>query len=201
VEAYPEGTEAQVSQPTAKNTEELMIFVEREMHFVNLWTMYTDMLEEKYIPSLGLRDLSVHDPRTTMMLVLYAYFYSLVEDSSGGMNAFRIWREHFPEEGQAISAVEAQILPFRDKLRVFRNRLGFHGSTSRAHEAPGFALFGAHSGLEILDAIKNFKALGAMLLAKELATRKTDAAGLNQAREHLDFIARRAREQTGTSTL
>jgi hypothetical protein len=189
-----------VNQPTAKNTEELTIFVEREMHFLNLWTVYTDMLADKYIPTLGVRDHSLHDPRTTMMLVIYAYFYSLVEDSNDGVNAFRVWREHFPEEAQAIAALEAQVVPFRDNLRVFRNRLGFHGSTSRAHEAPGFDLFGAHSGLELWDAIKNFKALGAMLLQKALATRKSDAAGLNQAREHIDLIARRARQQLGTLT-
>jgi hypothetical protein len=32
-------TESQVNQTTAKNTEELTIFIEREMHFVNLWTV------------------------------------------------------------------------------------------------------------------------------------------------------------------
>jgi hypothetical protein len=120
-----------VNQPTAKNTEELTIFVEREMHFLNLWTVYTDMLADKYIPTLGVRKHSLHDPRTTMMLVIYTYFYSLVEDSNDGVNAFRVWREHFPEEAQAIAALEAQVVPFRDNLRVFRNRLGFHGSTSR----------------------------------------------------------------------
>ena len=45
-----------------------------------------------------------------MMLIIYAYFYSLVEDSADGVNAFRIWREHFPEEEEAIAAVEALVI-------------------------------------------------------------------------------------------
>jgi hypothetical protein len=28
--------------------------------------------------------------------------------------------------------------PFRDRLRIFRNRLGFHGSANRKHGASGF---------------------------------------------------------------
>ena len=42
------------------------------MHFVNLWTVYTDMLKDNYIPTLGVRDHSLHDPRTTMMLIITA---------------------------------------------------------------------------------------------------------------------------------
>jgi hypothetical protein len=170
------------------------------MHFVNLWTVYTDMLKDNYIPTLGVRDHSLHDPRTTMMLIIYAYFYSLVEDSADGVNAFRIWREHFPEEEEAIAAVEALVILFRANLRLFRNRLVFHGSRSRAHEARGFDLFGAHSGTELIETMNIFKGLGAMLLHKDLATRKSDTAGVNHPREYLDIITRRAKPQSGGST-
>jgi hypothetical protein len=109
------------------------------------------MLTEKYLPSVGERDWSIFDPRTTMMLILYAYFYSLIEDSSDGLNGFRIWREQFPEEEQAIAAVEAVIKRFKDELRLFRNRLGFHGSRSREHESRGFELFAKSSGTETFE--------------------------------------------------
>ena len=39
-----------------------------------------------------------------LMFILYAYFYSPIEDSDDGLNGFRIWREHFPEEEEAIAA-------------------------------------------------------------------------------------------------
>jgi hypothetical protein len=132
-----------------------------------------------------------------MMLIIYAYFYSLVEDSESGVNAFRVWREHFPEEEEAIAGVEALVIPLRDNLRLFRNRLGFHGSRSRAHEARGFELFGANTGTELIEIINLFKGLGAMLLHKDLAAQKSDVGGVNHAREHLDIIARHARRRSG----
>jgi hypothetical protein len=101
------------------------------------------------------------------MFVLYAWFYSLIEDEENAVNGFRLWRERFPEEERAIAAVEAEVVPFRNDLKLFRNRLGFHGSTSRTHEAVGFQLFSNYSGTEILEAMLKFKSLGAALLAKE----------------------------------
>jgi hypothetical protein len=178
------------------NSEEFTIFVERLTHFNNLWTVYSDMLTRKYVPSVGDRDWSIFDPRTTMMLMLYAYFYSLIEDSSDGLNGFRVWREHFPEEEQAIVAVEAVINPFKDELRLFRNRLGFHGSRSREHESRGFELFAKSSGTETFEAVKRFKALGAILLYKDRAVRSSNAEQLNDARLKLDQITQRAKAQT-----
>ena len=177
------------------DSEEFIIFVERLTHFINLWTVYSDMLTGKYVPSVGQRDHSIFDPRTTMMLILYAYFYSLIEDSPDGLNGFRIWREHFPEEEQTIAAVEAVISPFKDELRLFRNRLGFHGSRSREHESRGFELFAKASGTDTFEAMKHFKALGATLLYKEKAVRTSNAVGVTDARAKLDTIAERAKAQ------
>ncbi|HEV8412069.1 MAG TPA: hypothetical protein VGQ49_00650 [Bryobacteraceae bacterium] len=178
-----------------KNTEELTIFIERTMHLLNLWTVYNDMLSQQYIPSMGSRDHTMYDPRTTMMLILYAYFYSLIEDSDDGLNAFRIWREHFPEEDQAISAVEAQIAPFTRDLRLFRNRLGFHGSRSRSHEAKGFDLFANSTGTALWNALKNFKALASSLLARDMALKKSNDADADKYRKWIDAIAARAKQQ------
>ena len=99
--------------------------------------------------------------------MLYGYFYSLVDHRSDSLNAFRIWRVRFPEEESAIAALEAEVEPLRDDLKHFRNRLGFHGSRSYAHEASGFNVFANHTGTEILQAINNFKPLGARLFAKD----------------------------------
>src|SRR5262249_33496866 len=119
------------------------------MHFMNLWTIYKDLISSHYLPSVG-KVMSRSDENAdgrewpvniTMMFVLYAYFYSLVEDSEDGLNGFRVWREVWPQEESAISAVQRRVSPFVGRLRLFRNRLGFHGSRTRHHEGVGFHLF------------------------------------------------------------
>jgi hypothetical protein len=147
---------------------ESVIFAQRLMHFANLWTAYRDLLSGRYSPSIP---WSEHDPypniQHTLMFVLYGWFYSLVEDADGAVNAFRVWRERYPKEESAIAAVEAEVVPLKNDLRVFRNRLGFHGSTSWSHESAGFDLFANHSGTQILEVMKKFKTLGAALFATE----------------------------------
>ena len=101
----------------------------------------------------------------------------MIEEDQNSVNAFRVWRQSFPEEESAIAAVEAQVVPFIGDLKRFRNRLGFHGSRSRAHEASGFELFARHSGGAILAAMANFKHFGAVLLAKEIASQKARKSG------------------------
>ncbi len=81
--------------------EELSIYAERHFHFMNLWTVYRDLLSGKYAPSLNEKEYPVG---ITMMFVLYGYFYSLVEDSDEGLNGFRIWRERLPQEEAAIAS-------------------------------------------------------------------------------------------------
>lgn len=163
------------------------MFVERFMHFMNLWTVYTDFLSGRYVPRVGSKDDECITGMTaTLMFVLYAFFYSLVEDSADSVNAFRLWRLRFPEEEAAIAHVEAQISPFVDKLRVFRNRIGFHGSLSRSHEAKGFDVFIQHSGTEIWEAMTSFKSLGSALLAKENARNGNTQINSEQVRQWID---------------
>ena len=175
--------------------EELHIFVERLLHFMNVWAFYNDLLSGRYIPTIAKRsdEWSVTDPGTTMMFILYAYFYSLIEDSDDGLNGFRIWREHFPDEELAIAAVEARVNPFRGQLKLFRNRLGFHGSRSRQHESGGLDLFAQHSGSELWEAMKSTKALGAALLAKDSWQRGEGQRTEAEVRAWIDGIAIRAR--------
>jgi len=190
-------TEQESTQPMTDATlEEFSIFAERYMHFMNLWTIYSDILSQKYSPSTHDEEFT---PGTTVMMVLYAYFYSLVEDSAEGLNGFRIWRAKFPEEESAIGAVEAQVAPFRGQLRVYRNRLGFHGSRTRSHESSGLDLFAKHSGTEIWNAMKNFKALGAALFAKANERQGIGTFNAAQVRDWIDGVAERARQQADSA--
>ena len=185
-----------MEQTQMSRGEELSIFVERFMHFMNLWTVYKDLLTAHYVPSVGTVLKTANENANgkdwpvniSIMLILYSYFYSLVEDSDNGLNGFRVWRQVWPNEEAAISAVEARVLPFVDRLRVFRNRLGFHGSRTRSHEAAGFDLFAQHGGDEIYNAMRLFKSLGAALLGMDTAVYANDNEAQARCRAWIDSV-------------
>jgi hypothetical protein len=186
--------------------EEYYLFVKRYMQFHNLWTVYFDLVSGRYVPSLpakATREVpeadweTTTDMQTTLMFLLYAFFYSLIEDSDDGLNAFRIWRAKYPDEERAIIALEKLILPFRPDLQVFRNRLGFHGSRSHQHEAKGLVLFGNFSGGQMIDRVAQFKALNAALLEKDLARQSNSVERQKAARSRIDRIAECCESMTG----
>lgn len=136
-----------LSQPVLdKQREEFGIFVERFMHFMNVWTIYSDLLSGRYVPTIRPHAKSAHewthtDISATMMFMLYAFFYSLIEDDENSINAFRLWRERYSEVESAIAALEKEVVPLRRTLKKFRNRLGFHGSRSRAYRQGDWSCF------------------------------------------------------------
>ena len=77
----------------------------------------------------------------------------VASDGTVAINSAIVQELHISEE-----AIEAEVEPLRDDLKRFRNRLGFHGSRTFSHAASGFNVFANHTGTEILQAIKNFKA-------------------------------------------
>jgi len=173
------------------HSEEFSIFVERCIQFMNLWIVYTDLLSGKYVPSLNADEKDpAHSMQGTLMILLYSFFHTLVEDSSDGLNGFRVWRQRFPEEEPAIARVEAAVKPFVPALRVFRNRLGFNGSRSRSHQARAFDLLQQHSGTEIWNAMQSFKSLASALLAKINATNGNSQFTPERIRQWIDAIAR-----------
>jgi hypothetical protein len=176
-------------------SEELYMFAERYAHFSNVHTIYRDLVSGHYKPSVSVnpdpKEWDVTDVATTAMFVLYAYFYSMVEDDPQGVNGFRVWRAAWPEEEKAIAAVESLVAPLRPGLKLFRNRLGFHGSRSRAHEKKGLDLFAQHSGTAVWEAMANFKSLGAALFRKDLD--RQHGVDPSPAREWIDTIAARCK--------
>lgn len=179
-------------------SEELYMFAERYAHFSNIHTIYRDLLSGHYKPSVNVSENPQEPPTkfevtgvsATAMFMLYSYFYSMVEDDPQAMNGFRIWRKSWPDEEKAIAAVEAQVAPLRPGLKLFRNRLGFHGSRSRDHEKAGLDLFAQHSGTQVWDAMANFKSLGAALFRKDLD--RQQGADPSLARQWIDHVTERA---------
>lgn len=177
--------------------EEFSIFFDRFLHFMNLWTVYSDLTDRHYVPSRdGFNsERGHHDsdgPRSvrgTVLQFLCAYFDSLIEDKDDCIDGFRIWRSRYPDEQAAINAVEARVEPFKQRLRWFRNRVGFHGSRTRSHESKGYELFRYHTPEEVFNAMSFFAMLGALLLAKEDLSHGGTTHSEQEVRACIDSIA------------
>lgn len=83
-------------------------------------------------------------PFGTMMTLTGSFLFSLFEERSDSINLGRIWGGDFehPFEKE-IEAVEQRLQPFKESLRLIRNRFDFHGSLNRSGEREGIdALYG-----------------------------------------------------------
>lgn len=185
--------------------EEHYLFVKRVIQFQNIRTIYTDLLTGHYVPSIGamrVEEIQEADSTITaemvptMMFVLYSFFFSLIEDSSDGLDAFRIWRKKYPEEEQAIEALEGLVKPLQNDLRFFRNKLGFHGSRSYAEESKGFDLFANHSGERVMQIMTRFSSLNAGFLMKDMAERNDSEEDRRKARSWIDANIERCAAMT-----
>ena len=144
-----------------KKDDELSIYVERMIRLIQLLRIYEKVL----VMPEECEDLDPHlTMRATMLSVVYSFFYSLIERDPNGIDFFRIWRTRAPEMASELDTLEARVQPMKDDLRVFRNRFGFHGSTSREHEAAAFKLLEVHTGTEIYNVILDTRNLSAKLL-------------------------------------
>jgi hypothetical protein len=167
------------------------------MQFHNIWTIYFDLISGRYVPSVnpiaedhGEVDSSiVIEMKFTLMFLLYSFFYSLIEDSADGLDAFRIWRLKYSDEINTISALEREVSPIRSDLRIFRNKIGFHGSRTQRNEEKGLELFGNHSGTKMIETMRIFKAMNAALLEKDLAQQTKSSERLQAARVDIDRVA------------
>jgi hypothetical protein len=186
-------------------SEEHYLFVKRVAQFQNIRTIYTDLLTGHYVPSIGAKRVEeiqeadstiTAEMVPTMMFVLYSFFFSLVEDSSDGLDAFRIWRKKYPEEEQAIEALEALVKPLRNDLRSFRNKLGFHGSRSFTDESKGLELFANHSGERVMQIMTRFTSLNAGFLIQDAAERNDSEEDRRKARSWIDANIERCKAMT-----
>ena len=107
--------------------EDQMLYVVRFMQFMNICTVHQDFLSGHYQPSTA--GMKVPDDEVdvrilaemgnTLMFQMYAFFYSLVEGRSKTDDAFRVRREKYPKEQEAIDAMYALVQPVLSELRDF----------------------------------------------------------------------------------
>ena len=146
--------------------EELSIYVERMIRMLHLITIYEDVLRK---PKTADSFEAQVDPASTMMAVVYSFYYSLIETSSDGVSFFRVWRRRAPTFAAELDDLERRVEVFRDDLRIFRNRFGFHGSTTRKHESTAFELLLKHSGDALYRTIIDTRNLSTRLIEHVLS--------------------------------
>ena len=180
--------------------EEFIILDVRLGQFLNIWTVLQDYMTGKYAPSFEMRAINDDDyryPATfpwTFVSLLYSFFFSLVDTHSKGLNAFRIWRAKFPDQLQAIDALEFRVQDILPELKKYRDKLGFHGSRDMGEEEVGFELLRLHGIVKTLNVIQHFISLAVNLLT---LARSTDSEEISKAKEHIKIVESICRPGSG----
>jgi hypothetical protein len=130
-----------VSDPKGGLGEDLTISVERMMRFFYLSEMLFECAEG------DAKVLPVHLTRFgTLLLETSSFLYSLFEDRVDSINLMRIWQGFEHPFSNQLQDYSARLSPFKQELKLVRDRLGFHGSLTRSHEEAGLGVFDVGSG-------------------------------------------------------
>lgn len=130
-----------MTDPKSKLDEDVSISVERMMRFCLLARMQFECAggDKKALP--------LHLTRFgTLLLETASFLYSLFEDRPDSIDLVKVWRGFDHPFGNELQDSVTRLSPFRDELKLVRNRLGFHGSLSRSHERAGLGIFDVGSG-------------------------------------------------------
>lgn len=130
-----------VSGPESGLSEDVTISVERMMRFCYLARMQFECAagDTKALP--------LHLTRFgTLLLETASFLYSLFEDRPDSIDLVKVWRGFDHPFGNELQDLVTRLSPFKDELKLVRNRLGFHGSLSRNHERAGLGIFDVDSG-------------------------------------------------------
>ena len=157
--------------PEHNNDEELAIYSERMLRLMRLIQIHDVVMT---LPDATPDALSHTGLHWTIVAVIYSFYYSLIDDDLKGINFFRIWRQRLPAQSAALDALEARVAPHKNGLRLFRNRFGFHGSTSREHESRAFDLLASSPPAVLWALIIDTRNLSTALI-KEYKTSRSAA--------------------------
>ncbi len=120
--------------------EDVTISVERMMRFCHLV-----QIQFEYAPG-DTKALPLHLTRFgTLVFETASFLYSLFEDRKDSINLLKIWRGFDHPFGEELQNCVTRLNPFKEELRLVRNRVGFHGSLNRSHERAGLGIFDVDS--------------------------------------------------------
>jgi hypothetical protein len=72
-----------------------------------------------------------------LVFEMASFLYSFFEDRPDSINLLKIWRGFDHPFGNELQTCATRLTPFKEELKLVRNRIGFHGSLSRSHERAG----------------------------------------------------------------
>jgi hypothetical protein len=156
----------EMTNRATKKDAELSIYIERMLRFIQLLRIYDMVMQTPKEEDTGSNHVTM---RGTMMAVVYSFFYSLIEKDPKGIDFFRIWQKRRPDMSAELNELENYIEPMREGLRVFRNRFGFHGSTTREHEAPAFDVLKQFDSSQIYRVMIDMRNLSTKLIQAHMA--------------------------------
>jgi hypothetical protein len=129
-----------MNESDAQLDEKVTISVERMMRFC-----YLAQMEFEYAP-YGTSILPIHLSRFgTMVFEAASFLYSLFEDTENSINLLAIWQGFNHPFDNELQKFVKKLEPFKDELRLVRNRVGFHGSLNRSRERAGLGIFDVES--------------------------------------------------------
>ena len=129
-----------MSDPKNELREDVTISVERMMRFCYLAEMQSECAagDRKVLP--------LHLTRFGALLIeTSSFLYSLFDDREDSVNLQRVWQGFDHPFSNELQACSTRLSPFKEELKLVRNRLGFHGSLTRSHERAGLGVFDVDS--------------------------------------------------------
>lgn len=121
--------------------EEVTISVERMMRYCQL----AHLLFEH--AATDTKVLPLHLTRFgTLLVVTSCFLYSLFEHRSDSINLAEVWKDFDHPFVKELHDCVTRLSPFKEEVKLLRNRLGFHGSLSRDRERAGLGIFDVDSG-------------------------------------------------------
>jgi hypothetical protein len=129
-----------MSDPRSELREDVTISVERMMRFCYLAEVQFECAggDTKVLP--------LHLTRFgTVLVETSSFLYSLFEDRSDSIDLLRVWQGFDHPFGNELQDYSSRLCPFKEELKLVRDRLGFHGSLTRSHEGAGLGIFDVDS--------------------------------------------------------
>jgi len=130
------------------------------MHFHILWKALN---EESFIPE-NVMDHRGSDFAASVRAASLGWFCTIVDQSGGGLNVFKLWRELFPKHRKEIDLAWKEIEPQWEVLKGFRDKCAFHADTPRSYFGAKQKMLDNPQGIK---AVQKFLDLAIFFIRKE----------------------------------
>lgn len=176
-----------MSDPKGGLGEDVTISVERMMRFCYLAEMQFECIagDTKVLP--------LHLTRFgTLLIETSSFLYSLFEDRGDSVNPLRVWQGFDHPFSKELQDYSARLSPFKEELKLVRDRLGFHGSLTRSHEGAGLGVFDVDSGRarDFARLVRDMRQLFLHMIAWYIKRMNSSARPAEMLKEFLNELRR-----------